>query len=99
MKLRGLTQSIETSELTAEADDAGSARALIEAQVPEGYELVQVHNSMPRGGRVIAKGLVRASAIEEIEAEGSDYFTAREALKAAVPEGRRLVTIVVAQDA
>jgi hypothetical protein len=95
MKVRGLTQSSETRELTAEADDAEGARALIEEQVPEGFELLQVHNAMPRGGRVIATGLVRDASIEEVEAEGPDYAAARDALRARVPEGRRLLTIVV----
>ena len=94
MKVRGLTQSSETQELTAEADDAQTARELVEAQVPEGYELIQVHNAMPRGGRVIATAIVRATAVTEIEADGRDYVTARDALRAAVPEGHRLLSIV-----
>ena len=95
MRLRGLIQSTETTELTAEADDAQSARALIEEQVPEGFDLLQVHNSMPRGGRVIATGLIRPSAVEEIDAEGADYASAQDALRTRVPEGRRLLSIVV----
>ncbi|WP_431219144.1 hypothetical protein [Leifsonia xyli] len=96
MKVRGLIQSSETRELTAEADDAESARALIEEQVPEGFDLVQVHNAMPRGGRVIAKALIRPAAVREIEAEGADYASARDALRAAVPADHRLLSIVVA---
>jgi hypothetical protein len=95
MKVRGLIQSSETRELTAEADDAESARAAIEAQVPDGFELLQVHNAMPRGGRVIANALIREKAITELEAEGADYAAARDALRAKVPAGRRLLTIVV----
>lgn len=96
MKVRGLIQSSETQEVTAEADDAATARELVEAQVPEGYELIQVHNAMPRGGRVIASGIVRAAAVTEIEADGADYPSARDALRAAVPEGQRLLSIVIA---
>ncbi|MGO4536964.1 hypothetical protein [Leifsonia sp. 2MCAF36] len=95
MKVRGLIQTSQTRELDAEADDAESARALIEEQVPEGFDLLQVHNAMPRGGRVIAKAIIRQSAVEEIEAEGPDYATARDALRAAVPATHRLLTIVV----
>ncbi|WP_295118638.1 hypothetical protein [uncultured Leifsonia sp.] len=95
MKVRGLIQSSETQELTAEADDAETARKLVEAQVPEGYELIQVHNAMPRGGRVIATALIRAAAVTEIEADGGDYAIARDALRARVPEGHRLLSIVI----
>ena len=97
MKVHGLIQSSLTQELTAEADDAESARALIEEQVPEGYDLLQVHNAMPRGGRVIAKAIIRESAVAEIDAEGADYAAAREALRAKVPADHRLLTIVVAE--
>jgi hypothetical protein len=94
MKVRGLIQSSETQELTAEADDAQSARALIEEQVPDGFDLLQVHNAMPRGGRVIATAIIREAAIEEIEAEGADYAAARDALRARVPSTHRLLSIV-----
>ena len=96
MKVRGLIQSSETRELTAEADDAASARALIEEQVPEGFDLLQVHNAMPRGGRVIATAIIRESAVTELEADGPDYAAARDALRAAVPPTHRLLSIVVA---
>lgn len=92
--MRGLIQSSETQELTAEADDAQSARALIEEQVPEGFDLLQVHNAMPRGGRVIAKAIIREAAIQEIEAEGADYAAARDALRARIPSTHRLLSIV-----
>ncbi|GAA2049250.1 MULTISPECIES: hypothetical protein [Leifsonia] len=95
MKVRGLIQSSETRELTAEADDAASARALIEEQVPDGFDLVQVHNAMPRGGRVIATAVIRPSAVEEIEAEGSDYAAARDALRSQVPSTHLLLSTVV----
>ncbi|MFP3466672.1 hypothetical protein [Leifsonia sp. SIMBA_070] len=95
MKVRGLIQSSTTQELTAEADDAGSARALIEAQVPDGFDLLQVHNAMPRGGRVIATAIIRESAVQEIEAEGPDYASARDALRAKVPAEHLLLSIVV----
>lgn len=95
MKVRGIIQSSETSELTAEADDAQTARTLVEEQVPEGYELLQVHNAMPRGGRVIATAIMRVAATREIEADGPDYASARDALRAAVPEGQRLLSITV----
>lgn len=93
--MRGFVQASETSEVTAEADDAETARSLVEEQVPEGYELLQVHNAMPRGGRVIATGLIRPAAVNEVEAEGADYAAARDALRAAVPDGQRLLSIVV----
>ncbi len=90
-----MVQSSETSELTAEADDAETARALVEEQVPAGHELLRVHNAMPRGGRVISTALLRVAAVTEIEAEGVDYAAARDALRAAVPEGQRLLSITV----
>ncbi|GIT78904.1 hypothetical protein LLS1_05730 [Leifsonia sp. LS1] len=95
MKVRGMVQSSETSDLTAEADDAETARALVEEQVPEGYELLQVHNAMPRGGRVIATAKIRLAAVSEIEADGADYASARDALRAAVPDGQRLLSITI----
>ncbi|UAJ79125.1 hypothetical protein IT072_18265 [Leifsonia sp. ZF2019] len=95
MKVRGMVQNSETSDLTAEADDAETARALVEEQVPEGYELLQVHNAMPRGGRVIATAKIRLAAVTEIEADGADYAAARDALRAAVPDGQRLLSITI----
>lgn len=90
-----MVQSSETSELTAEADDDETARALVDEQVPDGYELLRVHNAMPRGGRVIATGVMRPAAVTEIEADGADYAAARDALRAAVPAGQRLLSITV----
>ncbi|MFF2051290.1 hypothetical protein ACFVU2_06760 [Leifsonia sp. NPDC058194] len=98
MKVRGMVQSSETSELTAEAEDAETARSLVEEQVPEGYELLRVHNAMPRGGRVISTGLIRPAAVTEIEADGTDYTSARDALRATVPEGQRLLSITVVSE-
>jgi hypothetical protein len=94
MRLTGLIQTTQTRELTAEADDAHTAREAVEAQVPEGYELLQVNNAMPRGGRVIATGLVRERTLGEVHADGPNYATARAALRAAVPEAHRLLSIV-----
>lgn len=94
MRIKGLIQSSVVEELSAEADDAQSARALIEAQVPDGFELIQVHNSMPRGGRVIATGRIRSSSTREIDAEGQDYHSARAALEAAIPEDHRLLYVL-----
>lgn len=94
MRVRGLIQSIVVEEITAEADDAQSARALIEAQVPDGYELIQVHNAMPRGGRVIATGRIRSAVTRELETTGPDYKSAREALLAEMPTDHRLLHIL-----
>lgn len=94
MHIRGLIQSSMVDEITAEADDAQSARALINAQVPKGYELIQVHNAMPRGGRVIATGRIRSSATQELDAEGPDYRSARAALEAAIPQDHRLLYVL-----
>jgi phosphotransferase system HPr-like phosphotransfer protein len=95
MRVHGVTQTTETRELTAEGDDAETARALIEEQVPDGFELLQVHNAMPRGGRVIATAIIREAATKQIEADGADYAAARDALRARVPDGHRLLSIVV----
>ncbi|AGW42706.1 hypothetical protein O159_28280 [Leifsonia xyli subsp. cynodontis DSM 46306] len=98
MKVRGLIQSSETSELTAEADDSESARSLVEEQLPEGYELLQIHSAMPRGGRVIATAVIRASAVTELTADGADYAAARDALHALIPTGQRLLSIVIVHE-
>lgn len=94
MHIRGLIQSTAVTEITAEAEDAQTARSLIEAQVSEGYELIQVHNFVPRGGRVIATGRIRLAATEELDATGADYKSAREALLAKIPEGKRLLSVL-----
>jgi hypothetical protein len=94
MRIRGVIQSTVVEELTAEADDAPGARALIEAQVPDGYELLQVHNSMARGGHVIATGRIRLAATREIEGTGPDYQSARDALLAEVPADHRLLHVL-----
>lgn len=90
-----MVQSSETSELTAEADDAETARSLVLEQIPDGFEVLRVHNAMPRGGRVIATGVMRPAAVTEIEADGADYAAARDALRAKVAEGQRLLSITV----
>ena len=74
---------------------AARAHAVDAADGFEGFELLQVHNAMPRGGRVIATAIIRERAVSELEAEGADYAAARDALRAKVPEGRRLLNIVV----
>lgn len=94
MHIRGIVQSTETTELTASADDAPSARAAIEAQIPDGYELLQITNTMSPRGAVVATGRIRHSATRELEAEGTDYPTARDALHAAVPQGWRLLYVL-----
>lgn len=94
MRIRGLIQSSVVTEITAEADDAQAARVLIEEQVPAGYELIQVHHAMPRGGRVIATGRVRPSAVDEIEAAGPDYQSARAALLEKMPADHRLLSVL-----
>lgn len=98
MRVHGLTQSTETRELTAEADDAQAARAGVEEQLPEGFELLRVHNSMPRGGRVIATAVIREATTRRLDAEGPDYAAARDALHAMIPEGHRLLSITIDDD-
>jgi hypothetical protein len=93
MHIRGLIQSKVVTELTAEAGDMPGARPLIE-KVPEGYELIQAHNSMARGGHVIPVGQIRPAATREIEATGADYRSAREALLGKTPEDHRLLHVV-----
>jgi len=97
MHVRGLIQSSVTQEITAEADDAETARAAIEDQVADGYELIRVRHSMPRGGRVIATGTVRLTEVRDLDSMGSNYGEARDALRAAVPEGWRLLSIQVVE--
>lgn len=95
MKVRGLIQSSTTSEITAEADDAEAARSLVEEQLPDGFELLRVHNAMPRGGRVIASAVIRSATVTEITAEGVDYAAARDALHAAIPADHCLLATIV----
>lgn len=90
-----MIQSAETTDLTAEADDAQSAREAIEAQVPDGYDLIQVHNSMPRGGRVIATGVIRPAAVDTVEADGADYAAAKAAIVSQLPPGYRVLSYQV----
>jgi hypothetical protein len=97
MRVRGVIQPTAEEEITAEADDAQAARALIEAQVPDGYEILQVHNAMPRGGRVIATGKIRRSETQVVDGEGTDYVSAREAMRANVPEGYRVLQILTVE--
>lgn len=42
VKLRGTIRTVETKQLSAEADSYDEARAALDAQVPEGWELLQV---------------------------------------------------------
>ncbi|MFJ3395306.1 hypothetical protein [Leifsonia aquatica] len=92
MQLRGWIQSSVVDELTAEADDAETARAAIEEQVPDGFDLLQVHHAMPRGGRVIATGTIRPARVDEIESSGTDYASARAELLRMIPDGWRLLS-------
>lgn len=95
MRVRGLIRSGVTHTITAEAEDAEAARKLLHDQVADGYELTQVQNAMPRGGRVIATGTVRNPAVSEIMAEGENYTRAFEALRAAVPADHLLLFVSV----
>lgn len=95
MRVRGLIRSGVTHTLTAEAEDAEAARKLLNDQVANGYELTQVQNAMPRGGRVIATGTVRDPAVSEITSEGENYPSAVEALRAAVPADHLLLFVSV----
>lgn len=88
-----MIQSTATVQLTAKANDVAAARELIQAQVPDGHELLQVHNTMPRGGRVIAAGACRPSAVDELDGEGDDYQAAMATLRANVPEGWRILSV------
>lgn len=94
MRIRGLIQSTIVTEITAEAEDAQAARAMVEEQVPEGYDLIQVHKASARGGRVIATGKIRAAAVDELDATGSDYQSARAALLAKMPADHRLLSVL-----
>lgn len=42
VKLRGTIRPVETQELSAEGDSYDEARQALQAQVPEGWELLQV---------------------------------------------------------
>jgi hypothetical protein len=42
VKVVGIIQPVETKELSAEGESYADARAAIEAQVPEGWRLLQV---------------------------------------------------------
>ncbi|NEN04730.1 hypothetical protein G3T36_02500 [Diaminobutyricibacter tongyongensis] len=97
MLIRGLIQSTVIEEITAEADDLLSARAQIAELAPAGYELLQVHDEMPTGGRVIATGHIRLAATREIEATGPDYKSSHDALLAEVPEGHRLLEVTTVE--
>ncbi|WP_426624466.1 hypothetical protein ACPPVW_18235 [Leifsonia sp. McL0607] len=97
MRIRGVIQSTELAELTTSADDAQTARAAIEAQVPDGYDLLQVHNTMAPGGAVVATARIRPSEMQELEAEGIDYVATRDALRAQVPNGWRLLHILTVE--
>ncbi|WP_426624496.1 hypothetical protein ACPPVW_18395 [Leifsonia sp. McL0607] len=97
MLIRGVIQSTEVTELTASANDVQTAREAIEAQMPAGYDLLQVNNTMAPGGAVVATARIRPSETQELEAEGTDYVTARDALRSRVPEGWRLLHILTVE--
>jgi hypothetical protein len=42
VKVKGIMRPIETKELEAEGEDYAAARKALEAQVPEGWQLLQV---------------------------------------------------------
>jgi hypothetical protein len=42
VKVVGIIQPVETKELSAEGDTYAEAKAAIEAQVPEGWRLLQI---------------------------------------------------------
>ncbi|WP_426624446.1 hypothetical protein ACPPVW_18135 [Leifsonia sp. McL0607] len=97
MRIRGVIQPTKVTELTASADDVQTAREAIEVQVPDGYDLLQVHNTMAPGGAVVATARIRPSEIQELEAEGIGYMAARDALRSRVPEGWRLLHILTVE--
>ncbi|SEI09319.1 MULTISPECIES: hypothetical protein [unclassified Leifsonia] len=61
--------------------------------MPDGYELIQVHNAMPCGGRVIATGLICVQEVQTLTSEGN-YPAAKAALQQQLPDRWRILSYV-----
>ncbi|MCW4459578.1 hypothetical protein [Microbacterium sp. MPKO10] len=90
-------RTTKTDQITQDAADVTAARSLIEEAVPEGYEIIQLDiGKTEEGARVT--GIIRATAITPVEATGTDYESAKAALKAQIPEDCVGTGILIAEE-
>lgn len=90
-------RATKTDQITQDDADVTTARAAIEQSVPDGFEIIQLDISKTEQGARVT-GIIRDTAVTPIEATGADYESAREALKAQVPEGSISMGILVAEE-
>ncbi|SEC21148.1 hypothetical protein SAMN04489806_2869 [Paramicrobacterium humi] len=90
-------RTTDTKEITQDAADVTEARAQIESQVPDGFEIIQLDIGKTETGSRVT-GIIRATTSTPIEATGANYAEAREALRAQVPEGNVGLGILIAEE-
>lgn len=79
-------------EIIVDGPDVESARADLEARVPDRFELVQVRvKKVPEGVQLTAH--TRDMATTPISTDGAGYVEARDRLRAMVPDGSQLLGI------
>ncbi|QPZ40023.1 hypothetical protein [Paramicrobacterium chengjingii] len=89
-------RTTQTDQITQDAAEVTEARAMIEQVVPDGFEIIQLDIGKIDGGTRVT-GIIRSTAVTPIEATGADYVSARDALKAKVPEESVSLGILIAK--
>jgi len=96
MKVRGTVRSLDAWENDGSGPTASVAREAATTGLPDDYELIDVQTVTAKPGEpVTMRAMARSTRTETIEAEGRDQAEALAALRAAVPEGMRLLGHVV----
>ena len=84
----GIIGATDTVQFTATAPSIAEARAVIEPQVPQGYEIISAQPTMAKQSQdVTVTAIARATQTQEIEGASLD------ALRAATPDGWRLMSV------
>lgn len=87
--LIGHIRPVETRTVQVEGDSIAALRTAVEAQTPEGWEVVSAPAAMTKGTQMLTSTatIARRDLVEEIEADDMA------ALEAKVPEGWELLSV------
>lgn len=96
MKLMGTIRSVEQWAGHGSGLTAGEAREQAIADVPSGFELLDTMTESAKPGEpVTMRSAARSVETRAINADGADYASALDALRASVPAGWQLQSVAV----
>jgi hypothetical protein len=87
--LIGVIRPTESRELTAEGESLDAVRRALQAQVPDGWQLLHSKVTMPKGSTALTASARMARWAETREIEADDM----PGLEAKVPEGWSLISV------